>query len=170
VTRSTLLGLASILVVGTAVAQAAVGQLTCTSSASTITANLSYYDFGFANTLNIGSSSSGAGAGKVTFSPLEVHTSLINFLPFFKAVTTGATFSSCTLATKTGGNSIDYTFRLVAVSSVDAIARSPRAPNNQPAAYLDVKMAFGAVEVTTSGGDDDGGNEGGWNQVTNTPE
>ena len=166
-TRCLLLGLSSILLFGSSVAHAAVGQLTCTSNSSTITGNVSFFDLGLVNNPNIGSQTSGAGAGKVTFNPLEIHTSLVNFQQFFQALATGAAFSSCTLAVRANGNHIDYTFKLVAVASVDAIARSPRTDRDQPASYLDVKLNYGAIEVNTNSGGDDGGSEGGWNQVKN---
>jgi hypothetical protein len=165
--RCALLGLASILLYGSSVAHAAVGQLTCTSNTSAITANLSFFDLGLVNTLNVGSQSSGAGAGKITFSPLEIHTSLVNFQQFFQAVTTGAAFSTCTLAVKANGNNIDYTLKIVAVASVDAIARSPRTDRDKSASYLDVKLNYGAIEVKTNNGSDDGGSEGDWNVISN---
>jgi hypothetical protein len=165
--RSTLLGLASLTLCGATIAHASVGQLSCTSNTSTITANLSFYDLGLSNTLSIGSQSSGAGAGKVTFNPLEIHTAVINFAQFFQVAQNGATFSSCTLSAKTNGEAVEYKFSLVAISSLDAIARSPRTAEDKPASYLDVKLAFGAVEVKTSAGSDDGGSSGGWNRVKN---
>jgi hypothetical protein len=165
--RSTLLGLASLTLFGATIAHAAVGQLSCTSNTSTITANLSFYDLGLSNTLSIGSQSSGAGAGKVTFNPLEIHTAVINYAQFFQVAQNGATFNSCTLTAKTNGEAVEYKFSLVAISSLDAIARSPRTPEDKPASYLDVKLAFGAVEVKTSAGSDDGGSSGGWSRVKN---
>jgi hypothetical protein len=167
--RSTLLGLASLTLLGTTIAHAAVGQLSCTSNTATINANLSFYDLGLASTLSIGSQSpgAGAGAGKVTFNPLEIHTAVINFAPFFQAAQSGATFSSCTLSAKTNGEAVEYKFSLVAISSLDAIASSPRTTEDKPASYLDVKLTFGAVEVKTSAGTDDGGSSGGWNVVKN---
>jgi hypothetical protein len=165
--RTTLLGLASLALSSAAAHAAAVGQLSCTSNTATITANLSFYDLGLANTLNIGSQSSGAGAGKVTFNPLEIHTAVINFAQFFQAEQNGAAFSSCTLSAKTNGEAVEYKFSLVAISSLDAIAQSPRTAEDKPASYLDVKLAFGAVEVKTSAGTDDGGSSGGWNRVKN---
>jgi hypothetical protein len=165
--RSTLLGLASLTLCGATIAHAAVGQLSCTSNTSTITANLSFYDLGLSNTLNIGSQSSGAGAGKVTFNPLEIHTTVINFAQFFQAAQNGAAFSSCTLTAKTNGEAVEYKLSLVAISSLDAIAASPRTAEDKPASYLDVKLVFGAVEVKTSAGTDDGGSSGGWNVVKN---
>jgi hypothetical protein len=164
---SKLLGLASLFLSGASIAHAAVGQLSCTSNTSTITANLSFYDLGLSNTPNIGSQSSGAGAGKVTFNPLEIRTAVINFSQFFQAAQNGATFSSCTLTAKNNGETVEYKFSLVAISSLDAIARSPRKAEDKPASYLDVKLAFGAVEVKTSTGTDDGGSAGGWNIITN---
>jgi hypothetical protein len=165
--RRTLLGLASLTLCGATIAHAAVGQLSCTSNTSTITANLSFYDLGLSNTLSIGSQSPGAGAGKVTFNPLEIHTAVINFAQFFQVAQNGGAFSSCTLTAKTNGEAVEYKFSLVAISSLDAIARSPRTAEDKPASYLDVKLAFGAVEVKTSAGTDDGGSSGGWNVVKN---
>ncbi|HEX7158075.1 MAG TPA: hypothetical protein VF214_03615 [Edaphobacter sp.] len=169
----TFLGLASLIFCGASAAHAAVGQLSCTSNSVTITANLSFYDLGLSNTSSIGSQSTGAGAGKVTFSPLEIHTAVINFQQFLQVAERGTAFSSCTLTTRTGGEAMEYKFSLVAISSLDAIARSPRDERDKPASYLDVKLMYGAVEVQTSTGTDDGGSEGsstsgsGWNRVTN---
>ena len=168
--RSTLLGLASLVLCGASVAHAAVGQLSCTSNTSTVTANISFYDLGLSNALNIGSQSSGAGAGKVTFNPLEIHTAVINFSQFFQAASNGGTFTSCTLTTKTNGDTVEYKFSLVSIASLDAIARSPRTTGDKPASYLDVKLNYGAVEVKTANGTDDGGTEGGWNRVTNVSD
>jgi type VI protein secretion system component Hcp len=166
--RKMLLGLASLALWGASVAHAAVvGQLACASNTANITANISFYDLGLSNTLNIGSQSSGAGAGKVTFNPLEIHTAVVNFSQFFQHLASGGTFSSCTLVTRTNGETVEYTFTLVGITSLDAIARSPHTEGDMPASYLDVKLNFGSVQVKTATGGDNGGLEGGWNVVKN---
>ena len=138
-------------------AHAAVGTLTCTSNTGNITANLSYFDLGFSRPITVGGAGTGVG-GRVTDTPLEIHTSLVNFQEFFNAVERNQELSKCVLTTQAGGETIEFTFKIVAVTSADAIAQSPRTAEGTPAAYLDVKLVYNQVAVTTSGGTDDGGN------------
>lgn len=148
-----------------------VGTLACTSSAGMVKFNVSYFNFGVTNTLNIGSQSGGAGAGKVTFQPLEVHAALSTFASLMDAAATGQAFQSCTLSTTFGdGSQAEFEFKLVAISSLSASASMP-ARSGDAARYTDVNLVYGAVQVKSSGSADDGGTgsvqQGGWNQVTN---
>ncbi len=119
-------------------------------AAETLTAAVSYYDVGITLPVNTGSAGSRAGAGKITFSPLEIHTPLANFEAFHQAAEVGTTFSACTLTTDVGiSGSIEYSFKQLAVSSVDAIGQARHADHDGPDAYADVKLVFGALQVHT---------------------
>src|SRR5271165_7623780 len=91
-----------------------VAQMSCTSSAKTLTFNVSYFDLGVTQTVNIGSASGGAGAGKTTFQPLVVHTSFAPFQSLFAAAEVGSHFDSCTLTTKNStGAVIEFMLKTV---------------------------------------------------------
>ncbi len=163
----------AILCAVTAAYAAPVAQMSCTSSASTLTFNVSYFDLGVMQTLNIGSSSSGAGAGKVTFEPLVVNTSFVPFQSLFKAASAGTVFEGCTLTTKNStGEVIEFTLKPVAVKQVDAIAQSASADAARTA-YTQVTFEYGSVLVTSPSSDaDDGGSSpanDGWVKVKDRP-
>lgn len=149
-----------------------VGTLTCTSSsAGQVKFNVSYFNFGVQSAQNIGSQSSGAGAGKVTFHPLEVHASLSTFPSLMTPAASGSIFQSCLLdTTLNDGSQDEFEFKLVAIASLTAVASMPVQPN-EPARYTDVNFEYGAIEVRSVSGSDDGGTGSptgaGWNQVTN---
>ena len=150
-----------------------VAQMSCTSSASTLTFNVSYFDLGVTETVNIGSASGGAGAGKAVFQPLVVNTSFAPFQSLFKAASAGTFFESCTLTTKNStGEVIEFTLKPVAVTKVDAIAQSASA-DAAHTAYTQVTFEYGSVQVTSPTSDaDDGGaspaNDG-WVRVKDRP-
>jgi|SRR5271165_3712311 len=150
-----------------------VAQMSCTSSAQTLTFNLSYFDLGVTQTVNIGSASGGAGAGKATFKPLVVHTSFAPFESLFEAAAAGSHFETCTLTTKNStGEVIEFSLKTVFVTEVDAIAQSATADSTRTA-YTQVNFEYGSVQVTSPGtGADDGGaspaNDG-WVKVKNRP-
>ncbi|HVW69835.1 MAG TPA: type VI secretion system tube protein Hcp [Steroidobacteraceae bacterium] len=163
----------ALLLGSAAVSEAATpaGAIVCTGSAGALSFNVSFFDIGLANPTDVGSSSSGAGAGKVTFQPFVIHAALSSFPKLFEAAATGTHFSSCTLTTQdSSGGSMEFRLSQVLVQSVNAIASS--ATSHAPRfAYVKADMAFGAVEVRTSTGVDDGGsspNSSGWNRVTNS--
>jgi len=146
-----------------------VGTLSCTGSTSQVKFNVSYFDFGLTNPADSGSQSSGAGAGKVTFKPLEVHAALSTFASLAEAAANGTAFQSCTLTTTfNDGSQTEFEFRLLLISSLTAEASMP-AQANEPARFTDVQFQYGAVEVKTTGGSDDGGTgpASGWNVITN---
>jgi len=171
------LGSFSVVVCALAIASASayarpVGTLTCNSSSSgQLKFNVSFFNFGVQNTLDIGSQSSGAGAGKVTFQPLEVHASLSTFASLISPAANGSAFQTCLLnTTLSDGSQTEFEFKLVAIKSLNAVASMP-AQANEPARYTDVNFEYGAIEVRSAGSGDDGGTgtttTGGWNQVTN---
>lgn len=149
---------------------APVGSLTCATSTQEIKFNVSYFTFGVAQTLNIGSQSGGAGAGKVTFSPLEVHAALSTFASLIDTAANGVALQTCTLTTKLSDGTTDsFEFKLVAIKGLTVVAEKT-GTTDIPAQYTDVQFEYGSVEVKTSGGTDDGGTTppGGWNQITNS--
>lgn len=147
-----------------------VGTLSCTGSTSQVKFNVSFFDFGISNATDIGSQSGGAGAGKVTFKPLEVHAALSTFASLAEVAASGTAFQSCTLTTAfNDGSRTQFEFRLIVISSLTAVASMP-AQENEPARYTDVQFQYGAVEVKTNSGLDDGGTTplpAGWNLVHN---
>ncbi len=151
-----------------------VGSFSCTGSSSSVQFNVSYFTFGLVQTPNIGSQSSGAGAGKVTSQPLEVHAALSAFQPLILPTAQGEPFKTCSLmVSEKDGTTTEFDFSEVAVHSL-TVAASSSAQDGNPAKYTDVQLEYGAVKVKSSGGADDGGTGGtppvGWNITTNTQE
>lgn len=148
-----------------------VGTMTCSTATDEIKFNVSYFTFGLQNPSSLGSGSSGAGAGKVTFQPLEVHAALSTFESLVSTASNGTHLESCTLATRLAdGTRATFLFKLLAVQSLTAVASST-GNRTEPAQYTDVQFLYGAVEVKGAGGPDDGGTTvlpPGWNQITNT--
>ena len=166
-----LVALCLFVVIGATAAYARpVGTLECTSSNGQVKFNISYFTFGLANTLNIGSQSSGAGAGKVTFQPLDVHASLSTFASLADIASAGGYFQSCALTTTfRDGSATEFDFKLVAIQSLSASASMP-GHFGEASRYTDVNLIFGAVQVKTNSSQDDGGTEpdpAGWNRVQN---
>jgi hypothetical protein len=150
---------------------APVAQMSCSSGAQTLTFNVSYFDLGATQTA--GSGSSGAGAGKITFQPLVVHTSFAPFQSLFAAAEGGSHFENCTLTTKNStGEVIEFLLKLVSVKQVDAIAQSATADSARTA-YTEVNFEYGTIQVTSPGTDaDDGGSSpanDGWVKVKVRP-
>ena len=124
-----------------------VGTLTCGDAAQQVQMSLSYYDIGSQANTNTGSQSSGAGAGKVVFEPLEIHTDPGEFPLLLQMVEMGYGFKSCTLVTsgsKRGGASFE--FDLVTVKSVNAIGGVPPREDAAPSEYTDVVFEYGAMK------------------------
>jgi hypothetical protein len=149
-----------------------VGTLTCTASTGQVKFNVSFFTFGLVQTLNIGSQSSGAGAGKATFQPLEVHAALSTFSSLVEAAGAGTAFENCILTTSfNDGSTTEFEFKLVAIKQLTVVA-SMQAQTNEPAHYTDMQFEFGAVQVKNANGSDDGGTgtlPPGWDITTNQP-
>lgn len=86
---------------------------------------ISSYSMGAENTLNLGSKSGGAGAGKATFKTLEIEKQADKTSPvFFESLCSGAHFDSATLELcRTGGEKkkepfLKFEFFLVAVQEI----------------------------------------------------
>ncbi len=162
-----LIAVAAMLVfAGTAVAapQSSFGTLTCmtladgTGATSTVTSQVSSYAVGVQNVPNIAGTGSGAGGGKVTFNPADLHISLSKFIDFLPLAEAGKAFQQCTLvATAGNGVTATYTFQLVAISSVTAVAAGGNGSNTT--AYTDLQLQYGGLTVLMTNPDDDGGTE-----------
>jgi hypothetical protein len=111
---------------------------------------VSSYDIGLAqSSSSTGSASSGAGAGKLTFNPIDIHVPLAQFSTFLPFVEDGRVFSTCTLShTTTGNRTTEYEFKPVVISSLDAIGFS--GADRGDVSYADLKLVFGQLLVQAS--------------------
>jgi hypothetical protein len=162
-----LAGVCALVVSATSFAHAKpVGTLSCSGSAGSVKFNVSFFTFGLDQSQNIGSQSGGAGAGKVQFQPLEVHAALSTFATLAPAL--NKPFESCKLTAKENdGSQTEFEFKLVAITALTAAA-SQAPQDGDPARFTDVQLEYGAVEVKSAGGSDDGGTTpGGWNRINN---
>jgi hypothetical protein len=140
-----------------------IGTLTCTTvpgetiATSTVTSQVSSYAVGVQNVPNVGGGSTGSGGGKVTFTA-DLHISLSKFTAFLPLAEAGMAFQQCTLVA-TAGNGVmaTYTFQMVAISSVTAVAAGGNGSNTT--AYTDLQLQYGALTVSMTNPDDDGGTE-----------
>lgn len=147
---------------------APVGSLSCTTNTGDIKFNVSFFTFGVTQTLNLGSSSSGAGAGKATYQPLEVHAALSTFATLLVPAVQGVAMQSCTLTTTlSDGSAATFEFKPVAIKELTAVGEKT-GTNETPAQYTDVQFEYLNVEVKTAGGTDDGGTSPAvvWNRTT----
>ena len=147
---------------------AAVGSLTCVTNNGDLTFKVSYFTFGLTETLSTGTT--GVGAGKATFQPLEVHAALSTFAMLLTPAREGTTIQSCTLSTPDSvGGLTEFEFKPLAIKLLTVVAEKT-GTSNTPAQYTDVQFEYLAVEVKTTGGADDGGTTpepGSFSRVTN---
>lgn len=131
------------------------------------------YSFDIEQTLNIGSQSSGAGAGKVTFNPFSITRKVdISSPVLFQMTCSGAPFKFVTMvlrkATGTAAAAVylRYTFKLVAVKTV---SYAMSAGDDSPSEI--VTLEYGGVIIEYWPQNADGTlksvTPGGWNRVTN---
>jgi hypothetical protein len=137
---------------------APVGSLSCSeSNGNDIKFNVSYFTFGITDTVNLGTGTTGGGAGKITLQPLAVHAALSTFAMLEGPAADGAHFSNCTLTTTlSDGATATFVFKPVIITSLTAVGEKT-GTNETPAQYTDVQFAYAQLEVKTSGGTDDGG-------------
>ena len=133
---------------GTAYGAQQLGTLTCTGGAASFTSQVSAYTVSVEQNLSGGSQGSGAGAGKVTFSPADIHVALSDFVTLYPLVAAGTTFSQCTLATGNKGG-VTYTFSLVAIRTVAAVASTGTGADASDS-YTDLGLQYGALQVTAN--------------------
>lgn len=140
---------------------ASTGTLTCTGTG---TINISYFDIAAPTTTStVGSQSGGAGAGKVTFGTLTVHAALAQFANL--AASQGSNYTSCVLT----HNSIQFTLTVVTLTNVDGIAGAASTGGAGAATYTQAVFAVGGITVNGGSDGDGGGDDGGWNRITNPP-
>ena len=130
------------------------------------------YSFDIEQTLNIGSQSSGAGAGKVTFNPFRITRKTDKASPvFFRMACSGTAFKTVALvlrksagASSTGQAFLKFTFKLVAVKTI-SYAHSDESPKE------DVTFEYGGlvIEYWQQKADGSMGMKvvDGWNRVKN---
>jgi type VI secretion system secreted protein Hcp len=132
---------------------------------------------GLSQQVNIGSSSSGAGAGKVNFEPFKITKQVDTSSPFFfSTMCTGGHYGDVTLWCRRGGASsktsgyayLIFEFKMVAISNI-AWSQGDPAPTEE------VTFEYGAIQCTytrqtASGGE--GKKEGpfAWSRVRNSNE
>jgi hypothetical protein len=132
-------------------------------SASPLTLTPVSFSFGIQNTTDIGSQSSGAGAGKVTFNTLTVkfrtNKTVVQLL---QDVETGKHYSACTLTEtirsqgrRLGAATVfTWDFHLVFPSSVTMIGSDGSNTNSGgtdvPTGYVEAGFEYGAVQASVS--------------------
>ena len=133
------------------------------------------FSFDIEQTLNIGSQSTGAGAGKVTFNPFSITRKIDRFSPLlFQASCSGTPYQKVALGLKksAGGNTsgviyLAFIFKLVAVKTI-SWSYDDEAPKET------TTFEYGGLQVHYSPQKPDGnlGNTipGGWNRVKNVQD
>ena len=133
------------------------------------------YSFGIEQTLNIGSQSTGAGAGKVTFNPFSVTRSIdCSSTKFFTASCAGTPFKTVSLGLrKSSGTAaagtffLRFDFKLVAVKTINW-AHDDESPKET------IEFEYGGLQVRYAQQKPDGSMQapivGGWNRVKNTQD
>ena len=136
---------------------APVGSLSCTTNTGDIKFNVSFFTFGLTQTLNIGTGTSGGGAGKATFQPLEVHAALSTFALLLVPAVQGSVMQNCTLTTSMpDGSTTTFEFKPVAIKALTVVAERT-GTTETPAQYTDVEFDYLDVIVKTTSATDDGG-------------
>jgi hypothetical protein len=134
---------------------APIGSLSCTTNTGDIKFNVSFFTFGLTQTIN--TTGGGGGAGKATYQPLEVHAALSTFATLLVPAVQGVAMQNCMLTTiLTDGTTATFEFKPVLIKVLTVVAEKT-GTTETPAQYTDVQFAYGAVEVKTTGGTDDGG-------------
>jgi hypothetical protein len=121
------------------------------------------FSFGIQNTIDIGSQSSGAGAGKVTFNTLTVKfRTNRNVVQLIQDVETGKHYSACTLTEtirsqgrRLGSNTVfTWDFHLVLPSSVTMIgsdgSNTSSGGSDVPTGFVEVGFNYGALQTQVS--------------------
>ncbi|HJS84445.1 MAG TPA: type VI secretion system tube protein Hcp [Acetobacteraceae bacterium] len=126
------------------------------------------YSFQIEQTLNIGSQSTGAGAGKVTFNPFSITRKIDKASPIlFQMASSGTPFQDASLALRkppNGGIFLVFHFKLVAIKSI-AWAGGDESPKEL------ITFEYGGLQVFYGQQKPDGEMmktvAGGWNRVSN---
>ena len=133
---------------------------------------LESYSFGIEQTLNIGSQSTGSGAGRVTFDTVSF-TKVIDVLSpvLFQACATGKAYQRLDLLVRRTGRGgsvfLQYTIKLAAVKSI-SYAEETGYPREV------VAFEYGGLQIRYAAQDPKGGLGpvvvGGWNRVRNSSD
>lgn len=138
------------------------------------------YSFDVEQTLNIGSQSSGAGAGKVTFNPFSITRSIDKASPtFYQMACSGTAFCNAVLMLRkslgsgasmnetSGGVFLRFDFKLVAVKTI-AWAHDEESPSET------ITFEYGGLQMRYAQQDPSGALgkifPGGWNRVRNVAD
>ena len=120
-------------------------------------------------TLNIGSQSTGAGAGKITFNPFSIKKTADAVSPvLFQNAASGTPFKTVDVFVVNGGNfiTVRHTYKLVAVKTI-----SWSADSDEPGMMETVTFEYGGLIVIFNQQGPDGKMskifQGGWNRVRN---
>jgi hypothetical protein len=155
-----------------------VGQITCSgTTGGNASVEVTGYLVDLQNTSSTGSQSTGAGAGKVTFSEAEVEVPATDFSELASALSTGQEFSSCRLTTS-GADGLQLHFALVEIAEVKLMGGTSETtdmPRNSEPVVL-VSFEYGGLQISsngqsgspvpvTSGGGNPSGT--GWNRISN---
>lgn len=157
-----------------------VAHVTCMgTNGGTISINLTGYMLDLQHqSSSIGSQSGGAGAGKVTFSDVEVEVPVSQFVPAASALMTGQNFQSCELRARNAGGLV-LNFKLVSFAEVQLLGGTSNKTDvdgdNEGTPVVRLTMSYaglqvmsgGDVPVLTSAGASSVTN--GWSQIKNTP-
>ena len=116
--------------------------------------------------LNIGSQSSGAGAGKVTFNDLHFTKAVDATSPaFFQALCSGTAFQFVDIYFVTGsGAAATCRLKLAAVKSIDGTAGLVEGASPTDVPMEDIALEYGGAIWTV------GGSTAGWNRVKNVAD
>lgn len=127
------------------------------------------YSSGIEQTLNIGSQSTGAGAGRATFNPFTIQRSADVLSPLlFQNAASGTPFKTADVLFVNAQNliSLRHTYKLVAVKTISWSAESSEADPVET-----VTFEYGGLIVTVNQQAPDGKllkmAQGGWNRVRN---
>jgi type VI secretion system Hcp family effector len=114
--------------------------------------DISTWTFGASQQVNVGSSSSGIGAGKVEFQPFKITKQVDKASPFFfQTCAQGGHYQQCTLYVRKGGGTAErsgsiylrFDFKMVFVTEI-AWSHDDTAPKE------DITFDYGAMRITYS--------------------
>lgn len=156
-----------------------VAHVTCMgTNGGTISVNLTGYMLDLQAPTSIGPQSGGAGAGKVTFSDVEVEVPVSEFVPAANALTSGENFQSCELMARNAGG-LELNFKLVKFAEVQLLGGTSKTTDvdNEMEPAVRLTMSYGGLQIRSGGqstgdvsiGLSAGGASvsSGWNQVKN---
>jgi len=137
---------------------------------------LTSFDIGVSNPSSVGSSTTGSGSGKASFSPFKA-TSLVNksFPVLFQMSASGDHFDKATVTVRKAGgkNPVEYliyTFEQVYIDNL--VNNGPTATADMPTQVMTFSYATVHVKYTPQKADGTGDSpvEGGWDLVQNQPK